>query len=230
MTDTSSPTIEPRHVLIVGAGPGLSRSIAHRFGREGFAVTLIARREQALEELAEELRSADIKVDAVTADAADTHTFRSALEDVAQRIAPDVVIYNAALIARDNVLTSSEGYLLSAYAVDALGAISTAQVFTPAMRQAGTGTFLATGGYAAVTPQPDYATISLGKAGLRTAVSLMHDELKADGVHATSITVAGAIHPGTAIDPDRIADTYWALHTQPAGQWTAEIAFPGHDR
>ena len=90
-------------------------------------------------------------------------------------------------------------------------------------------TTIATGGYAAVTPQPDYATISLGKAGLRTAVALMHDELKADGVHATSITVAGAIHPGTAVDPGRIADTYWALHTQPAAEWTAEVDFPAKD-
>jgi short-subunit dehydrogenase len=220
-------TIDPKHVLILGAGPGLSASVARRFGREGFAVTLVARREQALADLANDLRGAGISVDTVTADAADPHGFRTALEDLAERITPGVVVYNAALITSDNVLTSDTDYLLSAYAVDALGAISAAQVFTPAMRQAGSGTFLATGGYAGVTPQPDYATISLGKAGLRAAVSLMHDELKADGVHATSITIGGAIAPGTAIDPDRIADTYWALHTQPAAEWRAETVFNG---
>ena len=55
----------------------------------------------------------------------------------------------------------------------------------------------------------------------------MHDELKADGVHATSINIGGAIAPGTAIDTDRIADTYRALHTQPAAEWRAETVFDG---
>jgi short-subunit dehydrogenase len=220
-------TIDPKHVLILGAGPGLSASVARRFGREGFAVTLVARREQALADLANDLRGAGISVDTVTADAADPHGFRTDLEDLAERITPGVVVYNAALITSDNVLTSDTDYLLSAYAVDALGAISAAQVFTPAMRQAGSGTFLATGGYAAVDPQPEYATITLGKAGLRAAVSLMHDELKADGVHATSITIYGPIAPGTAVAPERIAETYWALHTQPAAEWSAETVFDG---
>jgi short-subunit dehydrogenase len=223
---TTTPTLDPHRLLIVGAGPGLSASIARRFGKEGFSVTLVARREQALEELAGQLRDTDISVDTFTADAADPHTFRAALDDLAQRIAPAVVVYNAALITSDNVLSSDTDYLLSAYAVDALSAINAAQVFTPAMRDAREGTFLATGGYAGIDPQPPYATISLGKAGLRTAVSLMHDELKADGVHATSITIGGAIARGTAVDPDRIADTYWDLHTQPAADWQAEIAFP----
>src|SRR4051794_9718909 len=166
-------------------------------------------------------------VDTVIADAAEPHAFRKALENLAERITPGVLIYNAALIASDGILTSDTDYLLSAYAIDVLGAISAAQVFTPAMRQARTGTFLATGGYAGVDPQPAYATISLGKAGLRAAVSLMHEELKADRVHAASVTIAGAIAPGTPLDPDHIADTYWTLHTQPAGAWNAETHFDG---
>jgi short-subunit dehydrogenase len=221
------PALDPQRVLIVGAGPGLGAALARRFGREGFAVTLVARREKALTALAEPLRTAGITVDTVTADAGDPHGFRKALEDLAEQLTPGVVIYNAALIAGDNILSSDTDYLLSAYAVDVLGAISAAQVFTPAMRQAGTGTFLATGGYAGLDPQPAYATISLGKAGLRAAVSLMHQDLKADGVHAASVTIAGAIAPGTPLDPDRIADTYWTLHTQPAGDWNTETYFDG---
>jgi short-subunit dehydrogenase len=219
---------DPQHALIIGAGPGLGAALARRFGREQFTVTLLARREDALNELADELRTAGVTVDIATADAAEPHEYRKALEELAGRINPDVVIYNAALIAPDNVLTADLDHLESAYAVDALGAISTAQVFTPAMRRAGRGTFLATGGDVGVDPQPAYATLSLGKAGLRAAVTLMHQELKADGVHAASVTVAGAIAPGTALDPDRIAETYWSLHTQPASVWTAETYFDGH--
>jgi short-subunit dehydrogenase len=108
-----------------------------------------------------------------------------------------------------------------------LGAISAAQVFTPAMRDAGAGTFLATGGYPGVDPQPANSTLSLGKAGLRAAVSLLHDELKGDGVHVAGVTIYGAVAPDTPFAPDRIAETYWALHTQPAAEWSAESVFDG---
>ena len=224
---TSSTPIDPQRVLILGAGSGLSASVARRFGREGFAVSLVARREQALDDLANEIRGEGITVDTATADAADPHGFRTALEGLAERITPGVVVYNAALITSDSILDIDEDYVLSSYAVNVLGAISAAQVFTPAMREAGSGTFLATGGSAGVDPQPAYASLALGKAGLRAAVSLLHKELKDDGVHASSITIYGPIAPGTAVAPERIAETYWALHTQPAAEWTAETVFDG---
>jgi short-subunit dehydrogenase len=219
--------IDPRRVLILGAGPGLGAAIARRFGREGFSVTLVARRQQALADLADQLRAAGLSVDTVIADAGDPHGFRTTLEDLSRRVAPGVVVYNAAVIAIDGILTSDTDYLLSAYAVDVLGAVTAAQVFTPAMRQSGGGTFLATGGYGALAPEPDHATLSLGKAGLRAAVSLLHDELKADGVHVAAVTIRGAIASGTALDPDDIADTYWALHAQPAAEWSADTVFDG---
>jgi short-subunit dehydrogenase len=174
-----------------------------------------------------ELRGAGVTVDTATADASDSHAFRKALEDLSQHISPDVVVYNAALLASDSILSSDADYLLSAHAVNVVGAITAAQVFTAAMRQAGAGTFLATGGGLALAPHTDYGTLSLGKAGLRAAVQLLHDELKPAGVHVAVITVAGAIDRETGLDPDRIADTYWALHTQPVAQWSSETVFDG---
>jgi short-subunit dehydrogenase len=222
---TSTPIDE--HVLILGAGPGLGASIARRFGREGFAVTLVARREAALTELAGELRGAGVAVDTATADAADPRGFRTALEGLAEHITPGVVVYNAAIIAADSILTTDAERLLSTYAVNVLGAIIAAQVFTPAMREAETGTFLATGGSPGVEPQPAHASLSLGKAALRAAVSLLHDGLKGDGVHVAGVTIYGVIAPDTPFAPDRIAETYWALHTQPAADWSAETVFDG---
>jgi short-subunit dehydrogenase len=226
MMNRATP-LDLQHVLILGAGAGLGAAIARRFGREGFAVTLVARREQALADLADRLRQTGIVVDTVAADAADPRGFRRILDDLAQRITPGVVVYNAALIARDSILTCDHDYLLSSYAIDVLGAITAAQVFIPAMRRARAGTFLATGGYPGVEPQVAFATLSLGKAGLRAAVSLLHHELAGDGVHVAGVTIGGAIASGTRLDPDRIADTYWALHTQPATDWSAETVFDG---
>lgn len=216
------PALDPKHLLIIGAGPGLSASIARRFGREGFAVTLLARSEQNVAELADELGADGVAVDTSTADASDTHSFRSALEGLAARITPGVVVYNAALIASDNLLEIDEDYVLSSYAVDVVGAISAAQVFIPAMREAGSGTFLATGGSAGVEPQPPYASLALGKSGLRTALTLLHKELKDEGVHAASVTVYGPIAPDTPAAPELLAETYWELHNEPAPEWTDE--------
>src|SRR4051812_23584985 len=57
----STTSIDPKHVLILGAGPGLSASIARRFAREGFAVTLLSRGGQDLAELADELRAGRLR-------------------------------------------------------------------------------------------------------------------------------------------------------------------------
>lgn len=214
------------HVVVLGAGPGLGLAVARRFGREGFAVTLLARHAPDLAALAGELRAAGVRVDTVVADVAEPHGFRAALQALAPR-APGVVVYNAAVTAPDGILTSDVDHLLATHAVDVVGAVTAAQVFTPAMRRAGRGTFLATGGHPAVVPEPRHATLSLGKAGLRAAVSLLHDELAADGVHVSGVTIGGAITPGGALDPDRIAETYRALHTQPPGEWTAETHVDG---
>ncbi|MFI6078498.1 SDR family NAD(P)-dependent oxidoreductase [Actinoplanes sp. NPDC051343] len=208
--------VDPRRVLVIGAGPGLGTAVARRFAREGFAVTLAARHPAVP---AGELHGADT----VVADAAEPHAFRAVLTELAESTAPGVVVYNAAVITTDNILGAGTDHLLHAYAVDVLGAVIAAQVFTPAMRRARSGTFLATGG----NPDPSHASLSLGKAALRAAVALMHDELKADGVHAGSVTVGGTITPGTPFDPDRIAETYWELHTQPADAWAAETYFEG---
>jgi short-subunit dehydrogenase len=217
-----SPPFDPARVLIVGAGPGLGAALARRFGREGFAVTLVGRRPEPLTRLAESVRVLGVPAETVTADAADPIEFRTVLQDLATRITPGVVVYNAALVARDGILTSEISHLAAAYAVDTLGAVSCVQVFSPAMRRAGTGTILATGGYPGITAQRSLASLSLGKAALRAAMKLAHEELKADGVHAASVTIGGDIQPGTQLDPDHIADSYWALHTQTRDCWSDE--------
>jgi short-subunit dehydrogenase len=219
----SKPAINPKHVLILGAGPGLSASVAERFGREDFEVTLLARNAANLNELAENLRAGGVTVNTVTGDAEDTKQFRTTLEDIAAESTPGVVIYNACVIAPANLLTVDVDFLHSTYAVDVLGAISAVQVFTPAMREAGAGTFIATGGYASVFPWWEYASIALDKAALRNSVAMLHDQLKPEGVHVAGVTITGPIAPGAPAAPDVLAESFWDLHTQPEAEWTNEI-------
>jgi short-subunit dehydrogenase len=219
----SKPPINPKHVLILGAGPGLSSAVAQRFGREGFEVTLLARSERNLTEVAERLRAENVTVNTVTGDAADTQQFRETLESIAAEATPGVVIYNACVIAPADLLSVDVDFLHSTYAVDVLGAISAVQVFTPAMREAGSGTFIATGGYASVFPWWEYASIALDKAALRNSVAMLHDQLKPEGVHVAGVTITGPIAPGTPAAPEVLAESFWDLHTQPQAEWTNEI-------
>jgi short-subunit dehydrogenase len=219
----SKPPINPKHVLILGAGPGLSAAVAQRFGREGFEVTLLARSERNLTEVAERLRAENVTVNTVTGDAADTQQFRKTLESIAAEATPGVVIYNTCVIAPADLLSVDVDFLHSTYAVDVLGAISAVQVFTPAMREAGSGTFIATGGYASVFPWWEYASIALDKAALRNSVAMLHDQLKPEGVHVAGVTITGPIAPGTPAAPEVLAESFWDLHTQPQAEWTNEI-------
>src|SRR3954452_16209940 len=109
----------------------------------------------------------------------------------------------------DDLLTVSPQQLADAYAVNVVGAVRTAQLAVPAMRAAGDGTLLFTGGGFADALPATLATVSLGKLTLRGLATMLARALDEDGIHAGSLTVLGQIAPGTAFDPDRIADAYW---------------------
>ena len=226
MSSSHTP-IDHHRAVVIGAGPGLGAGIARRFAREGFAVTLVARSRETLDPIADELRATGATVDAVTADAGDPAAFRAALAEVAEQTAPGVVVYNIGLVVSDGLLTSDEDHLVHALTVDVVGALTAAQVFTPAMRADGRGTLLVTGGGPALYPDPAHGTLTIGKSALRSAVSVLHEELADDGVHVASVTVVGVIAPGTALDPDVLAEEYWALHAQPRGEWTVDTVVDG---
>src|SRR3984957_1491481 len=61
-----------KSIAVFGAGPGLGEAVARRYAREGYAVTLVARRPEPLDRLAQDLTSAGATVQVITADLADT--------------------------------------------------------------------------------------------------------------------------------------------------------------
>jgi len=90
-------SVDPRHLLLIGAGPGVGASVVRRFGREGFRSTLISRGE-TLEQIAAELRSDGLEIEAVGADIEDLDGYRATLERIFRAPgAPGVAVYNAAL-------------------------------------------------------------------------------------------------------------------------------------
>jgi NAD(P)-dependent dehydrogenase (short-subunit alcohol dehydrogenase family) len=219
--------VDPHHLLLIGAGPGVGASVVRRFGREGFRSTLISR-SQALEQLAPDLRGEGLEIEAVAADIEDLDGYRQALERIFSAPgAPGVVVYNAALPDPGQILDTTVERLRTAHDVDVIGAVVAAQVAAPVLRAAGGGTLLATSGGFADNPVPALASLSMGKAAMRSAQTLIAAGVSNDGIHAATITIAGAVKPGTAFDPDKIAELFWSAHAAPKDAWQTEYRFTG---
>jgi short-subunit dehydrogenase len=222
-----SPSIDDRHLLLVGAGPGLGMAVARRFAEGGYRVTLVARSSDNLSELANTLADTGTEIDTVSADASDPDGLGARIGALYHgQGAPGLIVYNAVMGAPDQLLTSSVAHLQAAYAVDVIGAIVVTQIVAPAMRAAGSGTIIVTGGGFADYPIPALATISLGKAALRSAATMLGADLEADGIRVATLTIAGQIVAGTPFDPTRIAERYWEV-VHSADPWQAEFRFTG---
>jgi short-subunit dehydrogenase len=227
MPDDSGPSIDNRHLLLIGAGPGLGMAVARRFAEGGYRVTLVARSTDGLGDLARGLADTNVRIDTVAADASDSETLRARMTELYGELgAPGLIVYNAVMGAPDQLLSSSVEHLQTAYAVDVIGAIVVTQVAAPAMRAAGFGTILMTGGGFADHPIPALATVSLGKAALRSAGTMLGVDLEPDGIRVATLTIDGQIVPGTAFDPEDIAKRYWEI-VHADGPWQAEVRYTG---
>jgi short-subunit dehydrogenase len=170
----SGSSIDNRRLLLVGAGPGLGMEVARRFADGGYRVTLVARSTHGLRDLADGLAGTGARIDTIAADVGDAEGLRARMTDLYnEQGAPGLIIYNAVMGAPDQLLSSSIEHLQTAYAVDVIGAIVMTQVAAPAMRAAGSGTIIVTGGGFADHPIPALTTVSLGKAALRSAATML---------------------------------------------------------
>ncbi|MGX7678717.1 SDR family NAD(P)-dependent oxidoreductase [Jatrophihabitans sp. DSM 45814] len=225
--DGQESGIDSRHLLLVGAGPGLGAAVARRFAQGGYRITLVARSTDGLDRLASDLADTGADINTIAADASDPEELGARLGAVYRgNGAPGVIVYNAVMGAPDQLLTSSVAHLQTAYAVDVIGAIVVAQVAAPAMRAAGFGTILVTGGGFADIPIPALATVSLGKAALRSAATMLGADLAQDGIRVGTLTIAGQIVADTAFTPERIAERYWeVVHSD--DPWQPEYRYTG---
>jgi short-subunit dehydrogenase len=212
--------------VIVGVGEGVGMAVARRFGQEGFKLALIARRPESITQYAERLAQAGIPAHGYAADSGAESSLVSTFNRINSDLgAPTVLVYNAAAVkeGQPSELTAAE--LLADFQVNVTGALISSQQVIPGMREQGAGTILFTGGGLALNPRPKYASLAIGKAGLRSLAFALAGELAPDGIHVATVTIAGFIQPGTHFDPTNIAASYWALHTQPKDQWETEVVY-----
>jgi NAD(P)-dependent dehydrogenase (short-subunit alcohol dehydrogenase family) len=206
---------------VIGAGPGIGASVVRRLSREGLAVGAIARNRATVESVVASQGALGL-----TADVTDEDALRGALDEIVGRLGvPSVLVYNAALVRRDRIGELTAQQQLDAWAVNVVGAITAVAHLAPRMVQADGGTIVLTGGMP--EPLPDQTSLSLGKAGVRALAHLLAKEYGPQGIHVATVTVGGTVAPGTAFDPDDIAEQYWRLHTQPEAAWELEVDYSG---
>jgi NADP-dependent 3-hydroxy acid dehydrogenase YdfG len=214
--------------VIVGVGPGIGTSVARRFGVAGMRVGLVARAQPSIDAAKATLAAAGVQAMGAIADVAQKAQLTAALDElVGQLGAPEALVYNVGMIRRDRPGELSYEQYFAAYAVNVLGALTTAAHLAPAMAAAGRGTILMTGGL----PEPDPAStsLSLGKADVRALTVLLAREYGPRNIHVATVTVGDTVAAGSRFDPDRIAEHYWRLHAQPREEWQHEFVFSGED-
>jgi NAD(P)-dependent dehydrogenase (short-subunit alcohol dehydrogenase family) len=217
------------NALIVGAGSGLSASLARVLAKEGIKVALASRSVGDLEELVKETGAQTFACDAsrrLEVDKLFTDLDASFGE-------PDIVIYNASGRTRGPFVELDPVEVEKAIAVTAFGAFLVAQQAARRMLPKKRGVIMLTGASAGVKGYPQSAPFAMGKFALRGLAQSMARELSPQGIHVTHVVIDGGIKsarraeppdaPASLLDPDAIAATYLHLIHQPHSAWTWEI-------
>ncbi len=213
---------------IVGVGPGIGLAVGRTFAREGFRVALVARDLGKVEGYAAQFRADGLEAQAFSGDASVPGSLEAAMKQVeAQLGAPNVLVYNAAAYNPGAPSSLSRQVLQEGFTVNVIGALEATNAVLDGMKKNASGTILFTGGGLALNPYKDYASLGIGKAGIRSLAFAYAQELEPEGIHVATVTVAGSVKAGTAFDPDRIAAHYWRLHTQEKGAWETEHVYEG---
>ncbi|MEU2084871.1 SDR family NAD(P)-dependent oxidoreductase [Streptomyces albus] len=205
-------------LVIVGAGPGLGMGVARAFGREGFRVGLVARNEKTLSAMVGELSGLGVTAAAFPADIRDRDALTRALCGAEEELGPvDVLEYSPGPSGpiTDAVQTTAAS-AAEQFELHVLGAVTAVGHVLPGMRERGTGTLLLTTGVSSAIAAPFLANVGLAMAGLRNWALSLHAQLRPQGIHAATVTIATRVVPGDEVgDPGVIGARYAGLYGQP---------------
>lgn len=224
-----------KSIAVFGAGPGLGKAVAHRYAREDYAVVLVARRRDPLEELAGELIHGGVTAHVLTADLSHTDAVPALAEQIRARVGGlDAFYYGAsaggfrpavALTPRQ-----AQGFMpLAVYTLLAL-----VQEFLPSMLERGEGAILTAQGASAVRGLPNLTGPGPALAAQRNYLQSLRAEVAEKGVYVGGLYIGAVIENsgfhteieaakatgaptrewGPAVDPAVLADLLWTMHAK----------------
>jgi NAD(P)-dependent dehydrogenase (short-subunit alcohol dehydrogenase family) len=215
--------------LIVGAGAGLSASLARRFASEDVRVAIAARNTDKLSDLVSETGAKPYACDASDPDAV-AGLFSSVTADLGE---PDIVVYNASNRVRGPITDLDPEAVLTAIKISCFGGFLVAQQAAKQMVPRGNGAIFLTGASAGVKGYPNSSTFAMGKFGLRGLAQSLARELHPQNIHVGHFVIDGGIGrdkdprrdrgPDGLLNPDSIAETYYSFWRQPRDAWAWEI-------
>ena len=222
-------SIPYRTALIVGAGSGISASVARRLAASGLRVGLAARNIDKLASLA-----AEIGAERFATDASDPAAVAQLFEAADERLGePHVVLYNASARSHGPIAALDPEAVRKAVEISAFGGFLVVREAARRMINHGSGAILLTGASASIKGYPHSAAFAMGKFALRGLAQSAARELGPKGIHVAHFVIDGGVRsarrpdpadrPDSTLDPDAIAQTYIELLRQPRSAWSLEV-------
>src|ERR1700741_2215875 len=204
--------------LIVGAGSGLSGSLARLLRKEGMRVALAARNVEKLGEF-DALK--------LSCDASDRGQVEAAFGAVETKWGvPDLVVYNASYRTRGPFAELDPVEVRKSIEISAYAGFLVAQAAVKRMLARGSGAIFFTGASASVKGYANSAPFAMGKFALRGLAQSMARELAPKNIHVAHFVIDGGIgrDAGDArLDPDEIARNYLHVYRQGRSAWSWEL-------
>lgn len=175
--------------LVTGASSGIGAEIARGLARRGHGVTLVARREDRLVELAEELAGEHgIRAETIAADVSDAAARKRLARDVGERgLTVEVLVNNAGFGSGGSFVELDGEKEASMIRTNVEAVVGLAGMFVPAMVERGRGAVLNTASLISFQPVPYQATYGASKAAVLSFTDALHEELRGTGVTITAV-------------------------------------------
>jgi len=237
--------LQEKVALVLGAGPGLGGAVARRFAREGYTACVVRRKAAELAELVEEIERAGGRVRAFGVDARDDEQIESLFDQIESEVGPiEVAVHNIGANVSFPIREMTTRIYFKVWHMACFSGFLMGREAARRMVPRGRGSILFTGATAALRGRSGMAAFAGAKFALRALAQSMARELGPEGIHVGHIVVDGAIDmpwirqnfpqiveqrgEEALLSPDAIAESYWALHTQPRSAWTHELDVRPH--
>ena len=215
-----------RNVLIAGAGPGVSGSLARAYAAQGDHLVLLGVDGTVLAGLAADAEAAGGSAETAVVDLTDDVATRKVVANMGERLGTlDVVHFNPSAYREKDPLSLSPDELVEDVRLGVGALLTLVQAARPFLRAGGRITV--TGSMAADKPWYGAASLGVQKAGVRNLVHSLDKTLAPDGIRAVSVTVRGTLSREGAFTPDRVAEALWAAVTTDESEWRSEVPYSG---
>lgn len=237
--------------LPVGARWGIGGAVAQKFAAEGFYTVLTTRTAANARALLTAIEDQGGEGSIVELDLSSQTSISQAFAAIRESAGdPEVLVYNAGYLEGRDLPPEQEllehvpvEILETAQHIAVRGPFLVAKEVLPAMRTRGHGSFLITNNSSSLRGRKRYTGQSLyyPRVMMRTLAQALTEEYSEHGVHVANIVIDGLIDsPGTralpqaqkrpeiVMNPVKIAEAYYFLHTQDRSCWTHEIQLTPH--